>query len=160
MAYESVLTRNCPLDSFVAQVSAYDEDQIDRSRLIYSIFDGDDEQLFALDSHSGVVKTAKLLTNALKSKYLLNLTVSDGLYSSSCLLSTKLELKPSTNVFVKRTFDASVKESAEIGNLVGSLDVHSLSPLTYRLLNGGFPFRIDSSTGIFYEYKNFDGLKM
>lgn len=147
LAYESVLVRTSPLDSFVGRVSATDEDRIDRSRLIYSIFDGDDEQLFTLDSRTGVVKTAKLLDDAIRSKYLLNLTVTDGLYSSSCLLAVKLDSTSSRNVFVKRTFDVSVKENVEKNYLVGSVDVQSSTQLTYRLLNGGFPFRIDATSG-------------
>jgi hypothetical protein len=91
---------NAASGQFVAMFAVDDRDSVsslgDGARLIFSVMDGDDDELFNLDRHSGVVRTARQLLAAERQNMTLNVSVSDGLFTSYSQLIVRFVVGPTS----------------------------------------------------------------
>lgn len=76
--YSSVLSELVPVGTYVASITATDEDTGINSRVYYAIVSGNERQWFDVDAVSGLVTTAKTLDRELQGVVELKLSARDG----------------------------------------------------------------------------------
>lgn len=91
-SYSCGLSINAKRDQFVTVVRASDLDEVDSNNLRYSIVSGNDHQTFSMDSNSGIITLTNLANFGSQHIMLLNISVSDGVYTTFARL--KVELLP------------------------------------------------------------------
>ncbi|XP_070553228.1 protocadherin Fat 1-like isoform X2 [Ptychodera flava] len=69
--------------SFVTMVTATDPDSSDGNRLVYSVVSGNEDMNFVIDSNTGIITLTNTRTPNVKGKYILDVSVSDGVFTSS-----------------------------------------------------------------------------
>ncbi|KAJ8970950.1 hypothetical protein NQ317_014058 [Molorchus minor] len=77
-------------DQFVTIVKASDLDEVDQSNLRYTIVAGNEQQTFSMDSHTGIITLTNLANFGTQPLMLLNVSVSDGVYTSFARLKVEL----------------------------------------------------------------------
>ncbi|CAG9865049.1 unnamed protein product [Phyllotreta striolata] len=91
-SYACGLSIGAKRDQFVTVVRASDLDEVDADNLRYSIANGNDHQTFSMDPATGVVTLTNLANFGAQPVMLLNVSVSDGVYTAFARL--KVELLP------------------------------------------------------------------
>ena len=76
--YSAVLSETVPVGTYVAGITATDEDTGINSNIYYAIVSGDDSQWFNIDVNTGLITTRTELDRELKDTVLLNITARDG----------------------------------------------------------------------------------
>ncbi|XP_045031201.1 fat-like cadherin-related tumor suppressor homolog isoform X3 [Daphnia magna] len=154
-SYRCVLSEDGKRGQFVTMVTATDPDVSDQTRLVYSLTGGNDQQMFNIDSKRGTVTLGNLHRFGEQPNYLLNISVSDGVFTSFAalqvdLLSTNRHL-PS---FSRPLYEVEVLENLPAGTLViqlnaTDLDRDDFGRITYAILStvASEMFRIDEETG-------------
>ncbi|GAB1287648.1 Dachsous cadherin-related 2 [Apodemus speciosus] len=108
--------------SVVHRVSAQDPDAEMNGEVAYSILAGNEDMVFALDSASGLLRTACPLDYEVKTQHLLTLMAHDGgtpaRSSSQTLTVTVLDVNDETPVFKQLLYETSVKENQSPGAFV------------------------------------------
>ncbi|XP_030767379.1 fat-like cadherin-related tumor suppressor homolog isoform X3 [Sitophilus oryzae] len=91
-SYSCGLSVSAKRDQFVTIVKASDLDEIDRDSLKYTIVTGNEQQTFSMDPSTGIVSLVNLANFGNQQMMLLNVSVSDGVYTNFARL--KVELIP------------------------------------------------------------------
>uniref|UniRef100_A0A915I058 Cadherin domain-containing protein n=1 Tax=Romanomermis culicivorax TaxID=13658 RepID=A0A915I058_ROMCU len=133
-----------------AQTSPYSDNQ-DYIRALFSI----DEKNGAITkkSPSPTLFPVKHIFDPFKisgSKFTLNVTVTDGFYTSSCLVTVTVRHSATSlhkDKDMKKIFEFKIKENIEVGSTLGIVDPNPMSSFEYQLLNGGNRFEIEKYTG-------------
>lgn len=139
MAYSSGISISAKRDQFVTIVQASDLDEVDQNNLRYSIVGGNDQQIFSMDTNSGIITLTNLANFGNERIMSLNISVSDGVYTSFARL--KVELLPA-NIhspnFLDIVKDVQVPENKMAGYLVAIVnatdeDMGEFSTITYTI---------------------------
>lgn len=157
-AYEVTVSDRAPHGQFVTAVQAFDDDVTDRGRLTYAIVDGNIRQAFMIDSQTGVIRTANVaqrLAVSVESAYVLNVSATDGVYSTFSQVKVIVRHCNSfTPVFSHSVFDAELTEHQPAGTVVTTAsatdrDKGVYGDVTYSIVGeeADEVFAIDSQTG-------------
>ncbi|XP_068134762.1 protocadherin Fat 1 isoform X2 [Hyperolius riggenbachi] len=127
--------------SFVTSVKAMDPDSTDVEKLEYSILSGNEEMNFVIGSTSGIISVSHLRKEVLKTSYILNISVSDGVFRSSAqvhidVMSSNLH----TPKFGQSHYEVELSENSPVQTLVTELravdeDTGIYGQVTYHILN-------------------------
>jgi len=140
----------------IATLRAVDEDHGYNGRLQYVISDGNDDDVFRVDTESGELLAVRVVDRELRDEYRLNVTVFDmGSHprSSSLLVQVDVEdVNDNAPVFESPTYSVSVAEDAAVGSVLMTvsahdLDVGDIGRVLYRLATGSDVFSVISATG-------------
>lgn len=158
--YDISISEDIPINMVIATVNATDIDEGDNARLKYDITRGNVNDVFKIETSSGLIQTAKELDRERIAVYKLQITISDyGTTQRSTTTTVKITLQDvNDNVptFTKNDFTFSVDENVGRGTVVGRLhakdrDAGNNSNLKYEIL--GFwtgvinPFNIETKSG-------------
>ena len=140
-----------PLNSFVAQLSAMDQDSGANGQLAYSIIGGNHSSLFSVNS-SGALISSQSLSSRAGDLYILNISVTDhGLSPLSAYQEYIVEVYPAT---IRGTFtqlvhnpaigvchyQGTVLEMTELTYMIASLPQVGSQTTTYRILTSTFSY--------------------
>lgn len=89
-SYSCGLSISAKRDQFVTIVQASDRDEIDQNNLRYTIVAGNDQQTFSMNSNTGIITLTNLANFGSQKLMLLNISVSDGVYTSFARLKIEL----------------------------------------------------------------------
>ena len=139
----------------VTKLVATDSDQSDGGSLYFSIIDGNEKQAVSINSTSGLVYISRQRSPRLDASYTLNVSVSDGVYTSFARLTVSVR---NTNrhypAFSQLSYYAELAENMGEGLLVTSVlavdeDYGTYGMLTYTIQSEALQeiFRIDADTG-------------
>lgn len=139
----------------VTKVMASDEDESDRGRLSYAIMGGNEKQAFSIDSSSGVITVAEHRKPEFSPSYILNVSVSDGVYTSFARVAVGVR---NTNQHVPRftqdVYLVEIPEMQPVGTSVIMLSALDSDRGNYGMLTYTIPseymseiFSIDTDTG-------------
>ncbi|XP_029458167.1 protocadherin Fat 3 isoform X3 [Rhinatrema bivittatum] len=141
LIYESYVSELAPRGHFVTCVQASDADSSDFDRLEYSILSGNDRISFIMDSKSGVITLSKHRKQRMEPMYSLNVSVSDGLFTSTAQVHIRILGANLYNpVFGQSVYVAEVRENAAPGTKVihvKAIDGDSgiYSQVSYAIIN-------------------------
>ena len=97
----------------MGKVRAVDPDLVDQSNIRYAVIGGNEHQIFSIDEATGVISLVNLHNFDSVDSYLLNVSVTDGVYSS--FAKVKITLQSANNPkFAKSVFEVSVKENLDV----------------------------------------------
>jgi len=157
-AYEASISDRAARGQFVVAVHASDDDISDHGGLTYALVDGNVRQAFAIDSETGVIRTANVghrLAANVPTAYVLNVSASDGVFTAFTRVKVVVERSNSfTPVFSRSVFDADVTEKQPAGTIVTTVsaadgDDGVYGDVTYSIIGEDADelFAIDSQTG-------------
>lgn len=119
-SYSCVLSQHAQRGQFVTVVAATDPDQTDAAAgLTYGIAQGNELQTYAIDARSGVVTLVNMQNFADKHQTVLNVSVTDGVYTS--FARVKVNIVPANlhaPHFEQLVFEVKVAENQLAGRLV------------------------------------------
>lgn len=141
MSYSCGVSISAKRDQFVTMVQASDLDEIDQNNLRYSIAGGNDQQIFSMDSNSGLITLTNLANFGHEKIISLNISVSDGVYTSFARL--KIELLPANlhpPSFLDIVKDVQVPENRMAGYPVTVVnatdeDMNEFGTVTYSIFS-------------------------
>nr|CAD7256660.1 unnamed protein product [Timema shepardi] len=133
----------------IVQVNATDPDSDERTVLRYDIIDGNKDNVFTVDSNSGVVTVTN--EDNLKQAYNLHLRVSDGKFSSVTQVNIKVERSENSGLkFQKDLYEGTIMENSTkiytvgVVNVLGSaLNEHVI----FSIMNPNDMFEIGPTSG-------------
>lgn len=133
----------------IVTVSASDPDSIKNDTLKYDILDGDNANIFAIDTIKGVMTI--LYPDKLKNFHRLRVRVTDGKFTSTVTVNIRVEKSESSGlVFQKSHYEGSVTENSTkivtvaVVNVLGNtLNEH----VEFRILNPTDLFQIGLTSG-------------
>lgn len=139
MSYSCGVSISAKRDQFVTVVQASDLDEIDQNNLRYSIVGGNDQQIFSMDSATGLITLTNLANFGNEKIISLNISVSDGVYTSFARL--KVELLPANlhpPSFLEIVKDVQVPENRMAGYPVTVVnatdeDMNEFGTVTYSI---------------------------
>nr|XP_033804886.1 protocadherin Fat 3 isoform X2 [Geotrypetes seraphini] len=119
LIYESYVSELAPRGHFVTCVQASDADSSDFDRLEYNILSGNDRISFTIDGKSGVITLSKHRKQRMEPMYSLNVSVSDGLFTSTAQVHIRiLGANLNNPIFAQSVYVAEVRENAAPGTKV------------------------------------------
>jgi protocadherin Fat 1/2/3 len=119
--YQVPLSDDARRGQFVGKVRAVDLDE--GGLLIYSIIGGNKHDIFTMNSTSGTVSLVNLHSFGQKASYSLNVSVSDGVHSSTAKMKVNLVSSNSfAPTFEKQTYEVVFDENQAKGVQVGFLN--------------------------------------
>lgn len=155
MSYSCGVSVSAKRDQFVTMVQASDLDEIDQNSLRYSIVGGNDQQIYSMDSTTGLITLTNLANFGHERIMSLNISVSDGVYTSFARL--KVELLPANlhpPSFLDIVKDVQVPENRMAGHLVAIVnatdqDMGEFGTITYSIHSDALSevFDIGKSSG-------------
>lgn len=155
---------NAKRDQFVTIVTASDPDLIDQTRLRYMIVAGNEQQTFSMDADSGIVTLTNLANFGDQRSVILNVSVSDGVYTNFARL--KVELLPAnlhSPSFPDVMLNVQVFENQAPGTIVASVkaadkDFGEFGTVTYSIHSDlmSETFAVDKITGKITTRKRLD----
>jgi protocadherin Fat 1/2/3 len=161
--YDFRLSDRSERGQFVGRVRAVDPDETDNARLRYAIIGGNQHQVFSMDEASGVVSLVNLNNFDQVSLYTLNVSVTDGVFSSSSRVRISLV---SANSFAPEfahggVFETAVAENGPEGLLVARViatDGDRNDRVAYSIPSEELSqhFKIDSDSGEVWALKSYD----
>lgn len=114
--YEAFVNELAPRGHFVTCVQASDADISDFDRLRYSILFGDDRMNFIMDAETGVISLSHQHLQRMQQIYMLNVSVSDGVFTSTAQVNIRILGANLYNpVFSQRFYLAEIQENAPTG---------------------------------------------
>lgn len=114
--YEAYVNELAPMGHFVTCVQASDADISDFGRLRYSILSGDDRMNFLMDPETGVISLSHQRLQRLQQIYMLHVSASDGVFSSTAQVNIRILGSNLNNpVFSQRFYLAEIQENVPIG---------------------------------------------
>ncbi|KAF2367299.1 Cadherin [Trinorchestia longiramus] len=158
--YYANVSEALDLGSVILQVSAVDDDSGDNGRITYDITSGNDDQIFALDSESGVITLREELDYDTVPEHRLIIRASDGQrhHSLSALTTVYIGLKDENDnapSFPAPTYYEFVVENAPKGTTVFTAKANDADAGPFGTLNYSMPsgededkFNIDPLTGV------------
>ncbi|CAF0879226.1 unnamed protein product [Brachionus calyciflorus] len=130
--YETEIVENSEINSFVLQVMAQDYDQ---NRLEFKI-ENNHETPFLIEKYTGVIRVNSRIDYEMKSEYILNVIVSDGIHQDKCLVKIKiLNLIDKAPNFEYNFYNFKIKIPYDV--FIGQIkaqDVENTSNMTYSLV--------------------------
>ncbi|XP_022240676.1 fat-like cadherin-related tumor suppressor homolog isoform X3 [Limulus polyphemus] len=115
-SYRCVLSEHAERGQFVTMVMASDLDITDQPKLTYSIVDGNENQAFVINSTTGVVSLFNAHQLLKQSTYNLNISVTDGVYSSyTRALIDIVSANKHTPVFSRTKYEVALQENLPPG---------------------------------------------
>ncbi|SPP79093.1 blast:Cadherin-related tumor suppressor [Drosophila guanche] len=159
--YSAVLSELAPTGSYVASITATDEDTGVNAQVHYEILSGNELKWFSIDSATGLIATAGALDREIKDSVELSISARDGgpnpKFAYTQLKVTVLDENDEAPQFGQRQLNVSLSEDVPAQSLVSMLTAtdhdqgtngsvaFSLAPSVERL----YPqqFAIDSITG-------------
>ncbi|XP_019772654.2 fat-like cadherin-related tumor suppressor homolog isoform X8 [Dendroctonus ponderosae] len=154
-SYSCGLSVSSKRDQFVTIVKASDLDDIDQDSLKYTMVAGNEQQTFSMDPNTGIISLVNLANFGNQQMMLLNVSVSDGVYTNFARL--KVELIPANlhpPKFRDVIVDVAVFENRMPGVLVAivnatDLDFGEFGTITYSIHSDllSETFSIDASSG-------------
>ncbi|XP_042145867.1 fat-like cadherin-related tumor suppressor homolog isoform X2 [Ixodes scapularis] len=164
LSYSCAVSELAPRGQFVMRVAASDPDSSDRDRLAYSIVGGNEAQAFAIDRKTGIVTLSNLHQFPQQPTYLLNVSVTDGVYLSHA--KVKVAVLPSNRhspAFTHTVYEAALPENRDAGFPVATVtatdkDRGHFGHVTYAIRSDDCAthFRIDNATGEIFTTKPLD----
>lgn len=138
-SYSCGLSVHAKRGQFVTIVSGSDLDVVDQGHLRYSIVAGNEQQTFHMDPDSGVITLLNLANFGEERSMVLNISVSDGVYTSFARL--KVELLPAnlhSPVFTDVIMNVHVLENKAAGSHVATVkasdaDFGEFGSITYSI---------------------------
>lgn len=112
-AYDVTITDLVKRGQFVTMVTALDADSTDAGKLVYSIVGGNEKQAFVIDETKGLISLSSLRTPALEHFYMLNASVTDGVFTN--FARVRITVKNSNNyipIFSQQIYDVDVSENS------------------------------------------------
>ena len=104
---------------FVGKIRAIDLDTEDHNQIHYSIIGGNEHQIFSIQEASGIITLVNSHNFDSVPGYILNVSVTDGVYITTTKVSISLESGNSHNpTFAKSVFEVRFKENLPAGTLV------------------------------------------
>ncbi|NXJ84185.1 PCD23 protein, partial [Trogon melanurus] len=142
----------------VHRVIAKDPDEGRNGQVTYHILSGNENKAFVLDKITGLLTTARVLDREVQECYSLMVMVLDdgspALSATQVLTVTVLDVNDETPVFLKRHYEAAVRENQDPGEFVVKVeavdrDAGLNSLLRYEILPGtGYEkFKMNSDSG-------------
>ncbi|KAG9265353.1 protocadherin Fat 3 [Astyanax mexicanus] len=130
LLYEASVNELAPKGHFVTCVQASDADRSDRDRLRYGLVSGNERMLFELNATSGVLTlSGQRRTQRMPSTFSLNVSVSDGVFTSTAQVHVRLEranLHPPQ--FTLSMYEAEVRENMPAGSKVIMIRAQDADP--------------------------------
>ncbi len=163
--YQVSVAENQPAGTFVVVLKAFDPDEGEAGRLDYfleALFDSRSNNLFTVDSSSGVVSTVEILDRETKDTHVFRVTAVDHGTPRRTAMATLTVTVSDTNdhdpVFEQLDYKESIRENLEIGYEVLTVratdgDAPVNGNIFYHLLNNNYNgtsdvFEIDSRSGV------------
>ncbi|KAF8791564.1 Fat-like cadherin-related tumor suppressor [Argiope bruennichi] len=162
--YTCMISESAQRGQFVTRVVASDPDESDQAKLIYSIVGGNEQQAFAINSATGIVTLSNLHQFNNQSMYVLNVSVTDGVYSGYAKLKVNI-LGENNNspIFTRTVYEVAVRENLPPGSPVitvkaADVDRGEYGKITYSIESQVYNkiFMIDPETGVLYARISFD----
>ncbi|RZC36743.1 Cadherin, Laminin G 1, EGF, and/or Amelogenin domain containing protein, partial [Asbolus verrucosus] len=164
--YEAYILENLPPNSFVYQVKATDIDSPKNAIIQYSISEGTDKEMFAIDQKTGRITARFSFDYEENNLYTLNIVASNP---DSPMFGTA-ELRVHVNGvneyyprFIQPAFHFDVSESTEVGTQIGTIQATDQDSgedgKVYYLFVGSSNdrgFSINSETGVISVSRNLD----
>ena len=150
--YEFHLSDRARRGQFVGKIRALDLDISDHDKIRYSIIGGNEHQIFSIEETSGIITLVNLHNFDSVPAYQLNVTVSDGVYSTSTKVRITLESVNSHNPkFVKSLFEVKFRENQPAGTLITRVMAQDADddPLLYSIQSDSLQtvFQLSPQTG-------------
>ncbi|XP_076316217.1 fat-like cadherin-related tumor suppressor homolog isoform X4 [Tachypleus tridentatus] len=118
-SYKCVLSEHAERGQFVIMVVASDPDITDQPKLAYSIVDGNDHQAFTINNTTGVVSLLNAHQFWTQPSYVLNISVTDGVYSSYARVTVDIQsANRHTPVFSRTKYEVALEENLPHGSVV------------------------------------------
>jgi len=153
----------------IPEYRAIDIDIGNNAELTYGIFSGDPNGRFAINETTGAIHTAQILNKTVQEFYSLIIIVTDGgepqMFGYGLANVTVLDFNDNPPVFASDILQASVMESAEIGDSFYIIeatdnDLGSNAILEYFIiedeLNISNRFSVNQTTGVLHTNDTFD----
>lgn len=163
--YKVRLSDRAMRGQFVAKVRAIDPDSGSSTNdpLKYAITGGNEHQVFEMDANTGIISLLNLNNFDQTSYYSLNISVSDGIYSSSSRLRIGLVSANSfTPAFSKVNYEVDFAEGqpegVRVAGILNAVDADRSDSITYSIQSDNLLqlFSIDSLTGEVWSRHMFD----
>lgn len=137
-------------DVIVVQTEATDPDTGVKSKLRYSIIDGNDNKQFRIDENTGAIYVVE--ETGLAETYKLTVEVTDGLFKSRCIVDVRVTATTSPPFsFTKDAYEASIVENEPGVKTLTIVQIANRSmneQFTFTLLNGQGKFEIGHTSGV------------
>lgn len=119
ISYSCVLSQHAQRGQFVTLVSASDPDVIDQNNLLYAIAEGNELQTYYVESITGVLTLMNIQNFAEKHLTVLNISVTDGVYTSFARVEINISPANLHNPkFTHMVYDVKINENQMAGRLV------------------------------------------
>ncbi|CAD7079234.1 unnamed protein product [Hermetia illucens] len=159
--YSAVLSELAPIGTYVASITATDEDTGVNAQIFYDFVSGNNKQWFAIDSASGLITTQASLDREVQGTVELSISARDGgpnpKWAYTQLKVTILDENDEAPQFSQQSINVSLSENTPPNTLVAMLtaadhDQGTNGSVTYSLptiLQHKYPdmFALDSLTG-------------
>lgn len=123
-SYSCVLSQHAQRGQFVIVVSATDPDYIDEGNLLYAIAQGNEFQTYSIDPITGVLTLANMQSFDETRLTVLNVSVTDGVYTSFTRVEIKiLPANLHNPAFAHMVYDVEINENQLAGRHVLTVSV-------------------------------------
>ena len=150
--YQLRLSTRARRGHFVGKVRATDPDTADQNKIQYAIIGGNEHQIFSIEEDTGIINLVNLHNLDSVPRYELNVSVTDGVYSTSTKVRISMESGNLHNpTFAKSVFEVKFRENSPAGSVIttvraedgdGDALVYSIESEQLRPV-----FRLDPATG-------------
>lgn len=159
--YSAILSELAPPGTYVAGITATDEDTGVNAQIFYAFVSGNENQWFAINSNSGLITTIAALDREIQGTVELNISARDGgpnpKWAYTQLKVTILDENDEAPQFSQSKINVTLSENAPAGTLVAMLtaadhDQGTNGSVTYSLHSAvsqtyDDTFQLDSLTG-------------
>ena len=137
---------------FVGKIRALDLDTSDHNKIHYSIIGGNEHQIFSIQEYTGIISLVNLHNFDSVNGYTLNVSVTDGVYSTSTKVTITLQSGNTHNPhFSKSVFEVKFRENQPPGTVITKVSAKDGDDdtLLYNIQSDQMRqlFRLDSATG-------------
>lgn len=163
-AQRCVVTEDASRGHFVTHVSASDEDISDATKLSYSIVDGNDLQVFSINSASGIVKVWNSQKLQESNQHILNISASDGVFTAyTRLVVSIMPVNAHSPTFKVAQYDSHIQENFAVKTTISQVSARDVDSgrygdVTYHFVGDDAHkfFRINENTGDVWTSEVFD----
>lgn len=163
-AYEVTISDLAERGQFVTVVMATDDDASDVGRLAYSIVGGNTRQAFMLDAYSGILSLSSLRKPSLDSEYLLNVSVTDGVFTNFAIIHVTVDNSNQfAPAFDSDEYDFDVSENLPVDSYIATVTAQDqdrglYGEIRYSIVSQESleAFRMEDTTGAIYTQESLD----
>ncbi|XP_056011143.1 protocadherin Fat 1-like isoform X5 [Ostrea edulis] len=144
------------IGTFVAQLTAIDQDKGQNAEIAYSIVSGNIDMAFALDETLGIISVAKKLDKSERTDYSVIVQATDkGIRPLSSTATVNIHITMSNNAppkFSLKKYVTEVIENSAIGKPIVSVKAESQSSVNYEIIagNDNMTFSVNPNSGVVY----------